>query len=419
MDRVDINKLLLWFLAVLFFSYQFILRLSPGVLIDEMMIKYHINASTFGLITAFYYIGYAGMQIPVGALLDRFGVRYVVASGAMICVLGNICLLLSDYWLAALIGRFIIGMGSTAGVLGAIQAVRVNFSRQYMSKMIGATVALSIFGAIYGKSINRYLFDNMGMDESILYLSLPGVLIAFCILLFPKDSKSTLVAANKNISMLGSLKEVLKIKQVIWLAFAGALMVGPLEAFADIFGESYFIAMYDFTPEESGYLSASAIYFGICVGAPILAIIADKYNCHYLINIICGLVMVGAFHIILEELITGYSLMFICTFIIGVMSAYQVIVISMVLDLVPISLNGITVAIVNMFNMAAGMVYNIVIGGLLDYYWTGGIADGKRVYSEVAYTDALYILPVTLMFGVILFFVLRPSEAKQTNYSPN
>ena len=111
MKQVKVHIWSLWCLTVFFFAYQFVLRLSPGVLIDEIMLKEHIGAATFGLITSFYYIGYAGMQIPIGLLLDKFGVRYVVAISAITCVLGNMPLLLSDHWLLSLFGRFLIGIG--------------------------------------------------------------------------------------------------------------------------------------------------------------------------------------------------------------------------------------------------------------------------------------------------------------------
>lgn len=414
MGRIKLKIWILWLFAVFFFSYQFVLRLTPGVLIDDIMVKYDVSASVFGLIISFYYIGYAGMQIPVGILLDRFGVRYVVAASSLVCVLGNLPLLFSDHWAIELLGRLLIGVGSAAGALGAIHVVRMHFPHRHMSKMIGFTVTLSLFGAIYGKAINRFLVESFGLEQSIIYLSIPGVIIAIAMALFFKDADKQQMEHLHHYSVLNSLKIIFQNNNIIWLSIAGALMVGPIESFADIFGESYLVAVYDFTPSDAGYLTASAIYFGFCVGAPLLAAIADRFNCHYTINITCGIVMTAAFHLMLEKLIVGYKVMYMVTFIIGIMSAYQVIVISSVSELVPANLIGTAIAVVNMFNMVAGMIFNTAIGRLLDNYWTGEIINGKRIYSEVAYSDALYILPVTLMFGAIIFFVLKPNNFEKS-----
>ena len=157
-------------------------------------------------------------------------------------------------------------------------------------------------------------------------------------------------------------------------------MVGPLEAFADIFGEPYFITVYNFSPADAGYLTASAIYFGMCLGAPLLAAIADRFKCHYVVNITSGMFMAGIFYIILNKKVSGYAPMFILTFLVGIMSAYQVLIISTVSSLVPPNVNGVAIATVNMVNMIAGTAYNASIGNLLDYYWTGDLINGKRIY---------------------------------------
>mgnify|MGYP006079719819 CR=1 FL=1 len=398
----------LWILAVLFFAYQFVLRLSPGVLIDELMIKYQISASTFGILTSVYYAGYAGMQIPMGMLIDRFGVRNIVIISSLVCVLGNLCLITSEKWELAIIGRVIVGIGSSAGVLAAISAARISFSPKHLSRAIGFTVMLGLLGAIYGKSINRFFIKSFGLEESIFYLAIPGLLIAIAMIILVKKEERK-VDELSGYSIKSSIREVTKVK-VILLSIAGALLVGPLGAFADVFGEPYLVAVYHLTPSSAGYLTTSAIYIGVCVGAPLLAVVADRFKCHYLINIVCGCVMSLVFYLVLNKMVPSYTLMFISMFIIGVMSAYQVIVISLVSGTVAVSVTAMAIAFVNMFNMIAITLYNLGIGRLLDHYWTGEIVHNKRVYSEIAYADALYILPITLMFGVIMFFILKPQK---------
>lgn len=254
------------------------------------------------------------------------------------------------------------------------------------------------------------------MDKSILYLCIPGIIISLFLFIFIKNSDIEQNKTHSYNSAWISLKEIFKNSQIMWLAIAGALMVGPLESFADVFGEAYLVTVYNFTPSDAGYLTASAIYFGFCMGAPLLAGIADRFNCHYIINIICGIVMATAFHLILENLITEFSSMLVCTLIIGIMSSYQVIVISSIANLAPPQLSGVAIAVANMFNMAAGTGFNAAIGGLLDLYWTGEITKGKRIYSEIAYSDALYIIPVTLMFGVIIFFIIKPNKSELSTH---
>ena len=75
----------MWAFPLLFFAYQFILRLWPGLMMQQMMMQFSISSSQFGLIAAFYYYGYSSMQIPVAMLLDRFGAKYIVFAFAVLC----------------------------------------------------------------------------------------------------------------------------------------------------------------------------------------------------------------------------------------------------------------------------------------------------------------------------------------------
>src|SRR3990167_6188382 len=89
---------LMWLFPLTFFGYQFILRLYPGLVLGDLMAKYHINASDFGYFAALYYVGYAGMQIPMALLLDRFGARFVISFSAFLCGFAILLQQYTDTW---------------------------------------------------------------------------------------------------------------------------------------------------------------------------------------------------------------------------------------------------------------------------------------------------------------------------------
>ena len=64
-----------WFILASFYLYQYILRSSPGVLIEEIRHEFGMNADNFALMGSMYYYGYSLMQVPLGILVDRVGVR--------------------------------------------------------------------------------------------------------------------------------------------------------------------------------------------------------------------------------------------------------------------------------------------------------------------------------------------------------
>ncbi|MGL9688639.1 MAG: MFS transporter [Wolbachia sp.] len=136
----------MWFFPLSFFAYQFILRLWPGLMMHQIMDQFAIDASHFGVLAAFYYCGYFGMQIPVAILLDRFGTRYI----AMLCgCYFGVFTYTNNFYLAVL-SRFLIGACSATGFLGVSKVVSKWFLRDQYTRMIGFSFTLGLTGTIYG-----------------------------------------------------------------------------------------------------------------------------------------------------------------------------------------------------------------------------------------------------------------------------
>ncbi len=62
MNALNYRLWLMWALAVFFFAYQFVVRLTPGLVMPKLMQKFQIDAASFGLFAAIYYFGYAGCK---------------------------------------------------------------------------------------------------------------------------------------------------------------------------------------------------------------------------------------------------------------------------------------------------------------------------------------------------------------------
>src|SRR5690606_30226727 len=90
MNSLHIRKWIIWSLAVFFYFYEYFLRVSPSIMVTELMKDFHINAEKVGIISAFYFYIYALMQLPVGLLMDRYGSRKLLTFGSLACGLGGI-----------------------------------------------------------------------------------------------------------------------------------------------------------------------------------------------------------------------------------------------------------------------------------------------------------------------------------------
>ncbi len=64
---------LVWGLGALSFSYAFFQRVAPSVMVGELMRDFAVGAAVLGNLSAIYLYAYAGLQVPIGLLLDRWG----------------------------------------------------------------------------------------------------------------------------------------------------------------------------------------------------------------------------------------------------------------------------------------------------------------------------------------------------------
>ena len=68
-----------WGLAAFFYLYELVLRVSPSVMTEGLSNSFNVSASMLGVLVSFYYYSYTILQLPCGVLLDRIGVKWILA----------------------------------------------------------------------------------------------------------------------------------------------------------------------------------------------------------------------------------------------------------------------------------------------------------------------------------------------------
>ena len=410
--KVRLSKIswLMWLVAVTFFAFQFVLRLFPGLIMTEIMTKFHIDATSFGVLSAAYYLGYAGMQVPIGILLDRFTARSIISLCAFTCTLGSLSFVYSDSWTLTLIGRFLIGAGSAAGLLGTVKTIRYAFPEKYFSGMMGLTFTLGLSGALYGGKPVSLLIQQMGWVSVSKFLALLSLVISIGLFLFfPREAKienESNHPTQPTTSLISDLKLILCNRQIIWLAIAGALMVGPFESFADVWGVSYLVNVYGFSKPDAS-LVTSGIYMGMLVGGPVLPYIAERLNAHYWVNALSGLLMALVFGLVIfsETTFSKSSLLGLMIFV-GILCSYQAVVFAVACKLAPSRLAGLVTSVTNCINMCAGCLFHFAIGCMMDLNWSGLTENGIKIYEPSSYVTAISLIPFTLILGFLGFLWL-------------
>ncbi len=408
--NASIFRYVVWIVATLFYSFQYTMRVLPSVAYDNVASRFDgIDASIYANYSSIYYVGYALLHLPIGYALNKLGPRYILPLLMLLSAVGNLPLIYSDSWWLVVVGRFFVGVGSSAAILGVFKSVRIAFKPSMMAPMLGVSVTIGLFGAIFGESPVKTLLSNEGMEYVIHGFVIVGSILAALTLIFSPNIKEE--SSIKLDSLKSDMKSIFTNKLVMLTALFGALMVGTTEGFADVWGPKFLSALYNISGEDAAQ-ATSYIFFGMAAGALILPLWAERTNAFYAITALSAAVMAVGMLLTMYVPI-GTTLLGVTLFIVGVMSAYQVLVVHMNgLNVAP-NIAVLSTSFTNMVIMMFGFLFHKVTGIIMTYNWEGKVdaVTNAHVYSVAAYQWGLLVIPIGLVIGCIGLWVIRPRKA--------
>jgi predicted MFS family arabinose efflux permease len=383
----------LWIAASMFYAYQYILRVMPNIMMEDITQQFHIDSTIFGQFSGIYYLGYSLMHLPIGIMLDRFGPRKVMTGCILLTVIGLLPIIIAEHWVYPLIGRALIGIGSSAAILGAFKIIRMVFKEQHFTRMLSFSVTIGLLGAIYGGGPVSYLSSTLGYTIVVQIFAVFGLLLAILTyFIIPKMEKST-----HSSTITADIKQVITNPYVVSLCLLAGLMVGPLEGFADVWGSAFIKRVYGFEPTVASYLP-SMIFVGMCFGAPVLSFIAEKTGNYLGVIIGSGIIMMLVFSALISQQMSSSNTIALGFILVGVCCAYQILAIYKASTYVPEHVAGITTAVANMIIMSFGYGFHTIIGILINSL------GGPSMPSAFIY--GLSVIPIALGLAVIGFFAL-------------
>lgn len=395
-----LTGLTLWLVASIFLAYQYLLRVMPNVMLNDIINQFQINSTAFGQFSGIYYIGYSLMHLPVGIMLDRFGPRKVMTSCILLTVIGLTPLLFAEHWIYPIMGRALIGMGSSAAILGLFKIVRMTFAEERFSRMLSLSVTIGLLGAIYGGGPVSYMCEQLGYQTVIQLFALTGICLACITYYIIPEIKA--VSSN---SIGSDIKKVISNRKVISTCLCAGLMVGPIEGFADVWGTTFLKQAYKFDNTMAASLP-SMIFIGMCLGGPMLSLIAEKVNNYLGTIVFAGIAMAVSFSYLLIGHLSYEAISF-NFLIIGFCSAYQILAIYKASTYVSEDVAGLTTALANMIIMIFGYAFHTAIGAIIHANEGAGLTESLKY--------GISVIPLGLIFGTAGFILLFIREKKKAS----
>jgi len=127
---------------------SFLFRNVNSVVFPELTQEFDLSPGTLGLLTSVYFLTFAGAQLPLGMLIDRYGPRRVNAAMLLVAALGGVVFALAAGLPALLVGRALIGLGVAVCFMSSLTAFALWFPLERMATLMGCMLFVGAIGAL-------------------------------------------------------------------------------------------------------------------------------------------------------------------------------------------------------------------------------------------------------------------------------
>ncbi|QQD85631.1 MFS transporter [Jeotgalicoccus sp. ATCC 8456] len=362
------------------------------------------NASNaeIGLIASVYFFAYTGMQIPAGALVDKFGQKTVLIPAFIGFAVGAVVLGTSTTLPQVYIGSLIAGLatGSYYGSAYSLSAKHVPKEKKAFANAVVINSGSAV-GMVIGLIGSSVLVGGLNVEWNwMLYgtaLIILGVTFVFYINI--KSDKQPAAMEDQTAKTTTDTKNVVKEDDGVSL-FSSKHLTIYFVYFAVCYGyymivtwlPSFLVAEKGFAQSDVGYVSALVAIAGI-PGALIFARILDRRQQDRL-KYILALLIISTVMIGLTVYYPSPWILYIALILYGLFGklAIDPVLITYVSDSVPEHKTAKALGLFNFFGMASSVVAP----------WLTGFI-GDTTSSQII---GFYIGTVLLLVAALLFFLV-------------
>lgn len=418
--RAETSLFFAWFicaLAALFYTYEYLLRIEPGIMAEQLRHYFALSAGGLGLLASMYYWAYTPLQLVVGLITDRFGARHVLITAIIACILGTWLFGSTHIYFIAAIARFFIGAGSAFAFVGALKLASDWLPKKYFSFFVGLCTSLGMLGAMFGETVMSWVVDHLGWHPVIADSMWLGVILLgiFFLFVFEKHAVVKKIQRTKPLSFraLGhSLLQIISCKTLWQAGFIGCALFLSLSLLAEQWGNTFIQKALGSNAQSASYY-IDMIFFGWFVGSPLHGYLSEKLASRQ--RILCWgsfLAALTFMPIILWPQLLPHWLLAALFFLFGFFCSTEINCFAIARDWVEGRLTATAVGFMNACVMVGGMIVQPFFGFCLDF-----LSDKHpTIHASVEYTlsdyqKALVIVPFFLVISFFISYFMKDSYA--------
>ncbi|MFE1797084.1 nitrate/nitrite transporter [Streptomyces sp. NPDC059517] len=176
-----------WSVGVSVYFVAVIFRTSLGVAGLDAADRFHVNASALSTFSILQLLVYAGMQIPVGLMVDRLGTKKVLTFGVVLFTIGQLGFAFSPTYGTALASRALLGCGDAMTFISVLRLGSRWFPARRGPMVAQLAGLVGMAGNLVSTLVLARLLHGVGWTAAFAGSSVAGVVVLVLMLAFLKD----------------------------------------------------------------------------------------------------------------------------------------------------------------------------------------------------------------------------------------
>lgn len=259
MNLLSRQRAVLVFSALAFaYLLSTLVRAITATLAPTLVGEFGLSAADLGLLAGGYFLGFAATQLPLGALLDRFGPKRIEVAFLSVAVLGCVAFSLAQNFAGLLVGRILCGVGVSACLMAPLTGYRRWYAPANQMRANSWMLMVGSFGMLASTLPVQWLIPMVGWRPLFLALG-AGVVLAMVMIAWQLPSwRKSGVAMQKTPEQLESPRIEPPGYAEIWrhpyfrkMAPLGFVSYGGLVAIQTLWAGPWMVKVAGYTAMES------------------------------------------------------------------------------------------------------------------------------------------------------------------------
>ena len=264
---------IVWATGLLAYIVAVLDRTTLGVSGLDAADRFGASPSLLSTFVVLQVVVYAGAQVPAGLLLDRFGSKALIFSGAAVMASGQLLLAFTESLPAAVAARAVVGLGDAVTFISVLRLVPHWFSSRQVPLLTQLTGICGQLGQVLSAVPFFALLTDAGWTDAYVSVAAIGVLSMVLTLALVKNTPNGRTEPTETMS----IRETLASVKTVWLRpgtrlgfFTHMGTQFSVTVFALMWGVPYLTVAQGLSPGAAGVLLTisvvAAISSGIVIG---------------------------------------------------------------------------------------------------------------------------------------------------------